>query len=578
MAARRVARRLRGLALAVGLALAARPAGAAGPLAWLEVHRDGVAGADGLAAPRSAVVSPDGRHVYVASLGETSLAVFARDPGDGTLAFVGTHDVGGAQAAPIWVAVSPDGAHVYVAVGFASGGSVIRVFARNAVDGTLAFVGNATAGAGIYRLDLVMVSTDGNQVYAIRNAFADQRIARFARNPAGGALTFIDSVEVGSSAFFPASLVSSPDGGHLYAASANLGAVAVFARDATTGALAAVQTVSSVFQARGGAAVSADGAHVYVAQVDFMGHDRVETFERDPASGMLTPVGLVEEDVDGVDDLSRPGGIATSPDGESVYVAGLGNALRDTEGTVAVFGRNAASGALTFREFHADGVNGDDGIDQFPGTGFSVGLALSPDGANVYVPGGEENALAVFRRVTLACSATPAAGCRRPVVGNEGTVTIVDAADDARDRFVWKWARGEETSLADFGDPLATPADQVFCVYDASAGPQPVLASGAVAGRFCEEKPCWKAGETKFALRETDFTPHGLRAVVLRAGGDAQAKIVARGKGRRLVLPALPLAVPVIVQMQAADGRCWEAVYGAPSHNDAERFKARADP
>lgn len=78
--------------------------------------------------------------------------------------------------------------------------------------------------------------------------------------------------------------------------------------------------------------------------------------------------------------------VALSPDGRHVYVAGgVGNA-------VAAFSRNATTGKLEFLEAQVDGVGGVDGL----AAAWSV--AVSPDGANVYATGMEDDAVAVFAR------------------------------------------------------------------------------------------------------------------------------------------------------------------------------------
>lgn len=103
-----------------------------GELIWVEVHRNGVGGVDGLDNPVDLALAPDGSHVYVAVQESDTLAMFEREASTGQLDFVGALGVedhhgflGGASS----VAVSPDGRHVYAAAKFPlSGGvSVFRV-------------------------------------------------------------------------------------------------------------------------------------------------------------------------------------------------------------------------------------------------------------------------------------------------------------------------------------------------------------------------------------------------------------------------------------------------------------------
>jgi 6-phosphogluconolactonase (cycloisomerase 2 family) len=60
-----------------------------GALAFVEVHKDGASGVDGLNGADSVTVSPDGSHVYVAAgSSDNSVAVFSRNSSTGALTFV----------------------------------------------------------------------------------------------------------------------------------------------------------------------------------------------------------------------------------------------------------------------------------------------------------------------------------------------------------------------------------------------------------------------------------------------------------------------------------------------------------
>ena len=123
-----------------------------GTLSVVESELNGVGGVTGLgvpAGPRAVDVSPDGRHVYVAAAAEGAVAVFHRDASTGTLAFVeakrgGVDGVDGLIGA--WsVAVSPDGRHLYVA-SFAD--QAVAAFTRDATTGALTFVEAQVNGIG----------------------------------------------------------------------------------------------------------------------------------------------------------------------------------------------------------------------------------------------------------------------------------------------------------------------------------------------------------------------------------------------------------------------------------------------
>src|SRR5439155_1462915 len=140
-----------------------------------------------------------------------------------------------------------------------------------------------------------------------------------------------------------------------------------------------------------GVAVSPDGRHVYATgELE----DALAVFERDSASGALTFVEAQKDVLDGslaggkagLRRLDRSHGLVLSPDGAHVYATG------SLDNAVAVFTRDAGSGKLTFVEAQEEGQNGVVGLTR------ARAIAVSPDGANVYVAGGYDDALVVFAR------------------------------------------------------------------------------------------------------------------------------------------------------------------------------------
>ena len=104
------------------------------------------------------------------------------------------------------------------------------------------------------------------------------------------------------------------------------------------------------------------------------------------AGGPLVFAEAVRNGSAGVTGIDDPAAIAISPDGAQVYVAGSG------ANAVAIFARDGDTGTLHPSGVVRDHARGVDGLDQ-PGD-----IAISPDGANVYVAGFDDDALAVFAR------------------------------------------------------------------------------------------------------------------------------------------------------------------------------------
>ena len=110
------------------------------------------------------------------------------------------------------------------------------------------------------------------------------------------------------------------------------------------------------------------------------------TFTRDPATGALT---FLEQDVDGasgVDGIAGASSVAVSPDGKNVYVTG------NSEAAIATFTRDTGTGALSFLEVDRDTDPGVNGLLS------PWGVAVSPNGANVYVASNGDSAISTWQR------------------------------------------------------------------------------------------------------------------------------------------------------------------------------------
>jgi 6-phosphogluconolactonase (cycloisomerase 2 family) len=384
-----------------------------GNLTLLQAWRDGVGGVDGMYGACALGISPDGAHIYVAAYDDASLAVFSRNAATGLLTFVeyktngrdGVTGLSGAEG----VVVSPDGNFVYVAGEFDSS---VAVFRRNPTTGTLTFVECKRDGSGgvdgLGGAAFLTMSPDGNHVYAV--GLNDNSVAVFSRNPTTGTLTFVECKKDGSGGVDGLSgacgVAISPDGRSVYVAGYRDNAVAAFSRNLTTGALTYMgcskDGSGGVDGLEGAAAVtvSPDGGSVYVASY---GDDAVAVFSRNAATGALSYVECKKDGSGSVDGLDFAIGVAISPDGSDVYVTGYYDAA------VAVFRRNPATGALTFVEYKKDGS---DGVSTLYG---AWNVLVSPDGADVYVAAEYDDAITAFgrrlpgqQRVTIAAGQTVA--------------------------------------------------------------------------------------------------------------------------------------------------------------------------
>ena len=193
----------------------------------------------------------------------------------------------------------------------------------------------------------------------------------------------------------PQAIVLSPDGLHAYAASGPKHAVLHFSRDPASGALAFLSAYKSStagfaqarLQAPQDIEVSADGRFLYVAA---SASDSVTVLSRDVDSGVLgfaqtlthqATQGAVQ--VQGLDEVVR---LALSPDGAHLY------ALGRASNAIATFARDAGSGLLTYQRVLASNAPGLGALSQ------PNGIAVAPNGAQVYVTARFGNAVFAFDR------------------------------------------------------------------------------------------------------------------------------------------------------------------------------------
>jgi cysteine-rich repeat protein len=207
------------------------------------------------------------------------------------------------------------------------------------------------------------------------------------------------------------------------------------------------------------------------------------------------------------------------------------------------------------------------------GCGFESAGSLCPDDGDACTTASECDGAGTCLQL-----AVPASGCFAPAESAKAVLQIKDKIPDSKDRLTWKWVRGAVTTIADFGDPLGGD-DYTLCLYDESA-PSVLLRASAPAGGLCGSKPCWRATKLGFKYIDRELTPDGLQKVDLRAGDfPGKAKILVAAKGDDLPMPALPLPLPLRVQLHGANGQCWEARFSATGlkKNDGLTFKAKAD-
>ena len=442
-------RRLIGTLLGIGVLLAAAPAAGnrqlglaqlaegQGCIAQPEEEAEALRGCGrgrGLIDAAAVVVSPDGESAYVAGYGSSAVASFARDASTGRLeqrncvSANGTSGVDGTKGAcadgnalsgAIAVAVSGDGKFVYAA-SWDSGG--IAIFARNETTSALRQVGcgrpvrTCVAARAMSGAAAIALSPDGENAYVA--AAESNAVVMFDRNPVTGALAQLGCISddghdrlctTGNALRGATAVLASTDGKHVYVAAAASNAVLTFSRDPATGLLTQRGCVLQDAPPRGSCtpgkgmlgptalAQSPDGRTVFAASYD---SNAIAVFARDTTTGALRWIGcqsqLYEEDEpDGCghgSPLESPTGIAVSRDGSRLYVpVETGLTVLDRDPTT---GRLSIGGCLTYAGYYDDEIT--KRCQLASGLAGASGVALSPDGRNVYVTAWDSDAVTVL--------------------------------------------------------------------------------------------------------------------------------------------------------------------------------------
>jgi DNA-binding beta-propeller fold protein YncE len=342
------------------------------------------------------------------------------------------------------IAVSPDGRNVYVA---ASKSDAIAVFRRNTRSGVLTQpkgaagciavegVGHCATAIGLDGPNSLAVSPDGHNVYATSRA--SNSISIFQRDQKSGALTQLPAsagciagvpvpvCAVGRALVGPDVVIVSPKGENVYVGSFFGNAVAVFDRDPTSGALTQpgdssgciAEAISGcalgfALGAPEGMAISGDGASVYVAGAL---SNAVVTLARDQSTGSLTQAGdgsgcvangALSGCTTGVQ-LEGANAVAFNPGGD-VYVTSL------FSNSVTAFARSRATGGLAQKQGTAGCLVWLRAVGCSFGRALRApeGIAISPDGKNVYVAAFANSAIDVLDRGKRFGKVTQKAGRR----------------------------------------------------------------------------------------------------------------------------------------------------------------------
>jgi 6-phosphogluconolactonase (cycloisomerase 2 family) len=274
------------------------------------------------------VVSPDGKHVYVTSSGNSSVTWFSRSDENGSLNYLNQYSNTNINGA-LNVTCSPDGKNVYVTSG---ANNAVSWFSRNEESGALSYIDNYSTSM-LYPTT-VTVSPDGMHVYvAIMNSDA---VAWFSRDSGTGALTYLNRYTSAANIPDAHSVKILSSGEFVYVSGGS--SVAWFSRNSSNGALTYIDKYSNVTELNNARdlILSNDGMNVYAVG---MSSSTLVTFSRDATSGSLSYMHTYTNDTNTIAGIFR---LVVTPDDNNIY------AVCYNLKSITWFSRNIESGLLTF--------------------------------------------------------------------------------------------------------------------------------------------------------------------------------------------------------------------------------------
>lgn len=416
-----------------------------GDLSYIENLEDNVGTANGLNAPTWIAPHPTGHYIFVSAIGtDDALTIIGRNPTDGTFDFIEALTTGGGAllADSISNLPSKDGNFLYASSSTAD--DTINLYKTLIQDDAILVYRESYPNAlgSIVGLDGIVGSVmapNDNIVLTISDV--DDSVSSFSVN--SGILNFDFNNRLNGSTGLtdPTHISMAPDGGFAYIASPtdnSLRAIALtsvgtltlgeihqdgvssittlgganssaicnagtflyvtaetddsltsFTRNTTTGSLTVLETftdgINSVDGLNGAIFVmlSPDEASLYVVGRD---DNAVALFSRDTTTGTLSYVGIAQNGVSSVTNMTAPTQLDIALSNDSLYV------LSPTDSAVVVFSRNTVTGALTYVENQQTGVSGVQNM------GLPSSLALGPKDQVLYVTSASQSAVAVFER------------------------------------------------------------------------------------------------------------------------------------------------------------------------------------
>lgn len=319
---------------------------------------------DGLSGANNAALSYDNKSLYVTTQYD-GVSIFSVNDTSGKLSFNGVvkenGNIAGLTGANSAL-VTPDGKYVYIA---SQVDDAIVVFQRDTINYSLTYIqtiyNNQNGINGLNGANSIIMSPDFNYIYV--GSTNDFGVAGFRYNSVNGALTFVNFIGLDSIFNFTIDIECirmSPDGAYIFASSNGYNALYMFKRNATNGILSFLGRYTN-FNIGGNYLytiksldISKDSKNIYVI---FNTSDYILNYSINHVDDSLYLVQSINSDIDHVETTRNPVQISVSNDNRFVYVSSLDSSA------VNIFQRNMYNGKLSFVRAFRENQNNFDGLD-----------------------------------------------------------------------------------------------------------------------------------------------------------------------------------------------------------------------
>jgi uncharacterized delta-60 repeat protein len=164
--------------------------------------------------------------------------------------------------------------------------------------------------------------------------------------------------------------------------------------------------------------------------------------------------------------------------------------------------------------------------------------------------------------------------CERPSCRAAGKSFVLITGDGTgpKDKLIWKWLKGDATSVTELGDPTST-TNYTLCLYAGADPPRTV----AIPAQSTKWTPIGTSG---FRYVDPTASSDGVSKAMLKSGAAGKAKALVKAKGSTLPDGILPIAgLPLVVQLINSDtGACFVTTIDTAdvTKNTSSQFKAKS--